>query len=185
MDNSNVGATLVEKGHEYLGKGVNIFEERYLDPPSKRQVIDLKDGNVTTIPILHSDVTETSGSNFAEFTQNFSVKAGVEGSYKGFTASVETKFSRSSRDSIDIKFAQVELISSGAILSLGSDPVVLKRYLNSDFKRALAEADPETLFAAYGTHVAVGLMVGGMLSYYAHSKATEHESEEQFELAAK
>jgi MAC/Perforin domain len=189
MDNSKVGSKVgaahVEKGREYLGKGVNIFAEGYLVPPNKGQVIDLTDGNVTTIPLDRSDVTEASGSNFAEFVQNFSVKAGVEGSYKGFTGSVESKFSKSSRDSIDIKFAQVELISSGAILTLGSDPVVLKRYLNSDFEKALAEADPKTLFAAYGTHVAVAVKVGGMLSYYAHSKTTEHQSETEFQLAAK
>jgi hypothetical protein len=80
MDNSKVGSKVgaahVEKGREYLGKGVNIFAEGYLVPPNKGQVIDLTDGNVTTIPLDRSDVTEASGSNFAEFVQNFSVKAG-------------------------------------------------------------------------------------------------------------
>ena len=185
MDNPKIGAAHLAVGNEYLGRGVNIFEQGYLAPPSNGRVIDLTDGNVTTIPIDTTSVTETYGSNFAEFVQEFSVKAGLEGSYKGFTGSVESKYARSSRDSIDTKFAQLALVSSGAILALSSDPVVLKQYLNADFKKALVEADPKKLFAAYGTHVTVALTIGGMISYYANSKTTEHQSSSEFELAAK
>src|SRR5580704_8946166 len=136
MDNSKVDATYLAKGLEFVGMGVNIFDESYLLPPSNGRVIDTNDGNVTRTPIRQTNAVETFGSNFAEFIQDFSVSAGLEGSYKGFTASVETKFARSSRESVDIKFAQLSLISSGEMLSLGSDPVVLKRYLNADFKAA-------------------------------------------------
>ncbi len=57
----------------------------------------------------------------------------------------EAKFSRSSRNSVDIKFAQLALLSSGAIVSLSSDPAVLRRHLNPDFRKALAERESKQL----------------------------------------
>jgi hypothetical protein len=185
MDNPEVGAVHLAKGVEYLGRGVNIFSQGYLVPPSLGRVIDLTDDNVTMIPLDRTEVKETYGSSFAEFIQTFSVAAGMEGSYRGFSGSVESKFATSSRDVIDIKFAQLSLISSGAIVSLSRDRAVLKRYFNPDFAKALETAKPEELFSAYGTHVAVGLDIGGMISYYAYSKETVHQSERDFKLAAK
>lgn len=185
MDDSKVSATYLIKGLEFIGQGVNIFDEAYLLPPSNGRMLDVSDDNVTITPIRQTDALETFGSNFAEFIQDFSVSAGLDGSYKGFTASVETKFARSSRESVDIKFAQLSLISSGAILSLVGDPVVLRGYLNENFKAALASADPKRLFTTYGTHVAIKVKIGGMISYYSYSKATERQSNSEFEFAAR
>jgi hypothetical protein len=182
MDNSKVDATYLAKGLEFVGMGVNIFDESYLLPPSNGRVIDTNDGNVTRTPIRQTNAVETFGSNFAEFIQDFSVSAGLDGSYKGFTASVETKFARSSRESVEIKFAQLSLISSGEILSLSGN---LKHCLNKHFKEALQADDPKKLFAAYGTHVATKVKIGGMISYYSYSKATERQSTSEFEFAAR
>src|SRR5947209_8334820 len=188
MDIAEVSAAHVAQGLEYIGKGLNIFEEVYLGTPSGARVIDVSEGaggNVTITPVRQTEASEVFGSNFAEFTQSFSIQAGLDGSYKGFTASVETKFAKSTRESIETKFAQLSRVSSGSILSLGGDPVVLKRYLNVDFKAALANAAPKDLFEQYGTHVAIKVTIGGMISYYSYSKTTEHLSDSQFEIAAK
>ena len=184
VENGVVGAALVAKGIEYLGQGVNIFQHGYLESPSHGRVLNITEKDVTKIPINQTSLTETYGSNFAEFLQEFSVEAGLEGSYGGFSASVEAKFSRATRTSIDIKFAQLALLSSGAKLNLSRDKVVLRGLLNPEFKRALDQDDPQELFMAYGTHVAVALRIGGMVTYYSYSKATEHQSEADFKFAA-
>ncbi|EJN08860.1 MAC/perforin domain-containing protein [Bradyrhizobium sp. YR681] len=169
---------------EYLGKGVNVFHEGYLVPPHIGGLLRLTENEVTTTNVGQTDVVETFGSNFAEFIQNFSVAAGLNGSYKGFTGSVETKFASSTRDSVETKFAQLSLISTGSILSISQNPDVLKRYLTPDFEKALAEADPVNLLKLCGTHVAITVVIGGMLSYYSYSKKTEHLSDHDFEVAA-
>lgn len=175
----------VIKGLEYLGKGINIFEETYLAPATASQVIDVSDNNVTSTPIRHTDSNEIFGSSYAEFIEKFAVSAGMDGSYGGFSGSVETKFSSSSFESVETHYAQLSLISSGYMLSAGTDPVVLKRSLNADFKNALATADPKDLFRAYGTHVAVKVKTGGMISYYSYSKSTVKLTDSQFEISAK
>lgn len=173
------------KGLEFLGKGVNIFEEKYLEPATIGQIIDVSDGIVTSTPIPTTDVQEIFGSSYSEFIEKFAISAGVEGSYGGFSGSIETKFSSSDFESLETHYAQLSLISSGYTLSLGSDPAVLKRHLNADFKKALDTAKPEDLFRAYGTHVAVRVKTGGMISFYSYSKATVKLSERDFELSAK
>ena len=185
LDSPQIGAAHLTAGMEYVGRGVNIFTEAYLEHPNKSRMVDLTIDNVTIIPINTTEVSETFGSNFAEFLQDFSVSAGLDASYMGFTASVEAKFATSSRDSVDIKFAQLSLVSSGAIVSLSGDQVVLQRYLNPDFKKALAKSDPRRLFAAYGTHVAIKVRIGGAISYYSYSKASEHQNDSEFKFAAR
>jgi hypothetical protein len=185
MNRPEVSANHLAKSLEYIGKGVNVFSEGYLVPPHLDGLLQLDKAKISETTVHQTDATETFGSNFAEFVQNFSVSAGMDGSYKGFTGSVETKFSSTTRSSIDTKFAQLSLISTGAIWSLSSDPAVLKRYLTADFAEALAKADPMDLLTQYGTHVAIKVITGGMLSYYSYSKKTEHLSDREFEVAAK
>jgi hypothetical protein len=110
MTDHTVQAAYIAKGHDYLGKGVNILAEQYLAPPTGKRIVDLN-GNVDTTPINQTDAVEIYGSNFAEFISEFSIKAGLEGSYGGFTGSVESKYSKSTLDSIDTKFTQLSLIS--------------------------------------------------------------------------
>jgi hypothetical protein len=184
LEDGVVGAALVAKGIEYLGQGVNIFQQGYLETPSHGRMLNITEKDVTKIRINKTNLTETYGSNFAEFLQEFSVEAGLEGSYGGFSASVEAMFSNAQRTSIDIRFAQLALVVSGAKLNLSRDKVVLRGLLNPEFKRALDNDDPQDLFNAYGTHVAVALRIGGMLTYYSYSKATEHQTEKDFKLAA-
>jgi hypothetical protein len=184
MDASMVGAAHVAEGKKYVGRGVDIFREKYLEPANKSRIVK-EDAPVDTIPLGRTELHETYGKNFAEFVQKFAVSAGVEGSYMGFSASVEAKYATSSRQNIDIQFAELSLISSGAIVSLSSDPAALRPFLDPNFKNALETADPKELFTAYGTHLAVKVKIGGIISYYSNSKATEHQSESEFKLAAR
>src|ERR1043165_5194807 len=89
LEDGVVGAALVAKGIEYLGQGVNIFQQGYLETPSHGRMLNITEKDVTKIRINKTNLTETYGSNFAEFLQEFSVEAGLEGSYGGFSASVE------------------------------------------------------------------------------------------------
>lgn len=180
----SIGAAHTSVGTEYVGRGVNIFHEAYLDPPNKSRIV-ATDAPVETIPINTTGLKETYGKDFGEFLQNFAVEAGVEGSYMGFSASVEAQYSLSVRESITTQFAHLSVISSGAIVSLSSDPRTLRKFLDSNFKDAVEKDDPKDLFKAYGTHVAVKVKIGGMLSYYSNSKSTEHQSERDFKAAAR
>lgn len=185
MQISSLHKNYLTKGIKYLGKGVNIFEESYLAPATAGQVIDVDDTNVNVTPIRQTDTSKIFGSSYAEFIEKFAVSAGLDGSYGGFSGSIETKFSRSSFQSAETHYAQLSMISSGFTLSAGVDPVVLKKSLSADFKKALVEATPEDLFHAYGTHVAVKIKTGGMISFYSSSKSTVSMSESDFEVAAK
>src|ERR1044072_5322056 len=99
VENGVVGSALVAKGIEYLGQGVNIFQHGYLESPSHGRVLNITEKDVTKIPINQTSLTETYGSNFAEFLQEFSVEAGLEGSYGGLSARVEGPIFPSTRNS--------------------------------------------------------------------------------------
>ena len=182
MDNPKISAAYLAPALEHLGQGLNIFTEGYLMPPGNGKVLSLKEEDFDIIPVRQTTATETFGSNFAVFIQDFSVAAGLDGSYKGFTASVESKFAKSTRDSIDTKFAQMSLLSVGYYFNVSHDP---KKYLTKEFKQALENDKPEDLFAQYGTHVAIRVTIGGMITYYAYSKTTERLSDVKFEAAAR
>ncbi|GAB4319903.1 MAG: hypothetical protein OHK0047_02180 [Leptolyngbyaceae cyanobacterium] len=97
--------TLAESlGRQFLGRGVNMFTMTCNSAPDKSSVVVVADGTFTNDPIRNNSLNILQGESFTEFTQRLAVEAGLEGSYLGITASVESKFGKAYTQSVDTKF---------------------------------------------------------------------------------
>ena len=184
MTSATVALGAEKGGMEYLGVGVNVFKYRYPHPPVLAQSINPAE-IARTRTSGRTEVDETYGSNFTEFAENLAVAAGLEGSYGGFSGSLDVAYDKNDRNSLNTKFFRIKNTVAGKILVIDHNPDVLKQHLTAEFKSALANFDPAKLFEVYGTHVIVEVSLGGEAEIIFNSSASESVSKEDFELKAK
>lgn len=188
----------------HLGKGYDVSgkyaEEAYvkakvLDPDklvAGDHIADLLTPNATVEEVV-------TGRTLEEYEDKYSVNAGVSGSYRGFSASVEFNFSEHALGTSEYSYATLRHMTKKQILKIYEDEKAadLKSCLTDlfiqDVQKALeskGNADKlkeaaNLLVDKYGTHVITGFSLGGVLEYSMAADATSNESETDWGLAVK
>lgn len=169
-----------------LGVGINVFNYSYPRPPALAKVINTPSG---TYDVRESGLTnreDVYGSNFSEFVEKTAVSVGLEGSYAGFSNSMNTTVGNIDKNSLETKFLKIKNTISGRIVVFNyRDAGSLRKHLNPEFKKAVNRLPPLELFATYGTHVMTEIGLGGEAEVVFNSSASKSESKNTFVLNAK
>ena len=158
---------------QFLGRGYDVFGN-YADPLAlKAEVLDFDSMKAARLieqtKLETSDFRTIEGVTANEYMSELSERAGVSGSYAGFSGSVEVNFSESHYRYSEYSFATVQTLikKHSARITLDTTVATLKGYLTDNATQALNDPTvaPEDVFDVYGTHVLRGIIIGGRLDY--------------------
>lgn len=126
-------------------------------------------------------IRETS---YRSFEKAFSLRAGVRGRYGAFSGSISSEFSQKERTEKTTHFLSINVMCQYATLSIDN---YLSKSLIPEFDDALnsPSVDAKTLFNEWGTHVVVGVRIGGKSTYMCSGSSEHYQSLQTFELEAK
>ncbi len=168
-DENNVG----DVSESLLGRGYDVFDP-YAEPNYVMdRVLDFDalygDGVVEIRSIETANFKTVSGSTYEEYLTDWGVSVGLSGSYKFFSASLETSFSQSDFSSSLYEFATVQarIGKTAHIIEGRSNIDMLRNYLDADFAAAVndLEVSPEELFGRFGTHALTAIVNGARMDY--------------------
>jgi len=160
-------------GMKFLGLGYDVFND-YADPYQvKGAVLDFNsldnDGLIEQIQLEKSEFDTIEGNSVQEYQSKLSERAGVSGSFAGFSGAVKVNFDSSHYTKTEYSFATVQTLIEKytARIKLGTSVSTLKSYLTDNARAAINDVsvDPEQVFVDFGTHVMRGIIVGGRLDY--------------------
>lgn len=159
---------LLGKGYDTTGKYAEEGED------IRAQILDLgklekKDEIATKInPSGWEEYTET-GETLEEYTKKISDKLKVDGTYKGFTASVEGSFSKETYTSKANSFGKTRGVATMEIINLHRNlkGKELQEYLTEQAKADINGTMPaDRVVEKYGTHVMTGIVIGASIDYF-------------------
>lgn len=139
---------------------------------------------------MHPRRRPSTGSSRSEYEDNYSVSAGVSGSYNGFTASIEANFSSHSLSTSEHSFGTWRHLTQKKKLTLFQHLVAadLMNSLSPSFRKDIGldggtRLTPEALIMKYGTHVVTGYSIGGVLEYSMSADASSMETSTDWGIA--
>ena len=167
-------------GYNELGSGYDVFTA-YADVQYvKNQALDLdalnRAGKLSQFVVDKFDLAEHTGTTINEYAESYRASLSVGGSYKFFSAEVNTVFSRMSNVTTQWSFATLQinhLVHGLTVERMLSE--TLRGYLLNQARMDIDTAPPRSLFAMYGTHVIGKLLVGGRLNYNLTALITEQQ----------
>ena len=132
-----------------------------------------------------TDVTTISGSSLSEYRSKFAQSVGVSGSFKGFTASVSTNFSKETYTAAEYSFATYRSYTLKNKIGIKPNVTIeeLKECLTEKAKEDIDNLTPETLFSQYGTHVIIDYRTGGSLDFHFAADMNQFTSTQNIEVA--
>lgn len=183
----------------YLGRGYDASGEYAVDSYVRHNVLDQDSlvlyGHVADVISVNATKEETvTGTTRSEYETNYSVSAGVSGSYKGFTASVEANFSQYALQSAEHSYGTWRHMTQKKKLTLfqNEGAAELMNALSKEFRRDIGyggqtsgRMTPGKLIQKYGTHIVTGYALGGVLEYSMSSDATSSEQSMNWGVALK
>jgi len=156
-----------------LGRGYDVFE-KYANPEFiKSTILDFdaleSAGMIEKTPLEQTTYETISGTTSLSYQEHMGFTADLEGNYKFFSGSLGSSFSSSILSNSANQYAtvQVRVRKNMYAVKNRTDLLILKNYLDSDFKERLNDVDydPNDLFDNYGTHVMVGVITGARYDY--------------------
>lgn len=172
----------IEKGLAFVGNGMDATKEEL---PLAGKIIDNPSSLLNVTPIRKTSLEMIYGETYASFTKELSVSVGIEGSFGGYSASVDTQFDSTSRETTTTQFLKLSTTVAGSVLSIGWDLDVLRANLTSAFATAIESKSPAALIKAYGTHLVAKAEIGGRAEYYCSASSSEKVKESRFKVLAK
>lgn len=163
-------------GMEVLGSGYDLTGN-YADVRDiKAAVLDLErlaaNGNLRQVRVERATYRVVSGRDSHEYQRSLAIEANVEGEYKSktrgtFSGSLKGSFDKKRYTSRDYSFATVQSLIRKRGLRVAREvaPERLSDYLTPAAKKALRRSAPEDLIDTFGTHVLIGVIVGGRLDF--------------------
>ncbi len=138
---------------------------------------DLDNEQQTTTP------THYYGESYSSYESSYSAQAGLSGSYGFFSGSLDTQYTESSRSVEEYQYMTLAVPQQFGIMTLMNQDALP---LETNFEAALNDPDTEAkaLFLEWGTHMVVGVKIGGQSSYMCYSSTAIYETENDFQLAA-
>lgn len=125
---------------------------------------------------------QTSGSSYEEFSRSTEAQMGIEGSYGGFSGSIDAAYSESVRSSSSYYYSSILEAVSGFVLRIKDENLALSAAVQADVDDPAV--DPETVFSRWGTHVVTGVVVGGQCRYWSYGSKETFAEESDFTVAA-
>lgn len=189
-------------GSAALGRGFNIFgrydESSLLLPlfdtssPDGKATVGDQQFDVSANTLVDTSVSQATGDAYSfdsrhAYQEHFSVKAGVEFSFGGFSAEASAAFSEESTSDTEYEFASYEALIEKWSLSLKDSSIssLSSSVLNNpDFKAIPATFSKDNaylffrFFQKYGTHFVASVKVGGRI-YYTAAIEKSHTTSEQ------
>lgn len=156
-----------------LGSGTDIFGEYASEANVKGRVLDLDALHAYGMLTINRNVEEatfihTSGTDISEYASSLALTVGVQGRYKFFSGSIDTRFDRDFYSSTESSFATVHELVKKASLKVSdhyqSGPA-LRNFITPQAAEALASWPAHEIIARYGTHVMVGIFEGARLDF--------------------
>lgn len=179
--------------YQFIGRGYNAITGEYFcySTGLKDQIIEFDENFKPSLETVNSsDVSYSAGQTFTSYQKEFTEKAGIEGGYAGFSASVDVDFSSSEGYTEETSFASANGVNKKEREYLKSTQTsidTLKAHLTEDFKDAInnSKISPEKIFKDYGTHVMLDTYIGGRFTVNYTYKNTERESAESITVGVK
>ncbi len=139
----------------------------------------------TTCSAASSQVhgTETAGETYQEYTSKMTTAFGASGSYGAFAGSIDASFSSEVRTSNSYYYETILDTFSACELELNASAWVLDAEVQAELEGSGA-LTPRALFEKYGTHVVVGVIVGGECRLSMYGSKSEFESVDSFSVNA-
>lgn len=184
----------------HLGKGYDVSGKYAEEAYVKAKVLDtdklVAGDHIADLLTPNQTVEEVvTGKTREEYVENYTVSAGVEGQYAGFTASVETNFSEKALGTQEYSYATLRHMTKKQILKIYENETAadLKDCVSDIFTDDVNKAAGSSGLAAaakllvdkYGTHVITGFALGGSLEYSMAADASTCETETNWSLAVK
>ena len=115
---------------------------------------------VKVINFKIANTSHFSGETASEYQTSMSLRAGLEGSFKGFSGQVNLDYSTTElHSSVNIFIRTRQVIQKWA---LHLDPAALKSHLSQEAKQDLdGNMPPTQVFDKYGAYFVTGIIVGG------------------------
>ena len=172
-DNPPMDTRAVQGAREFLGKGYEGWAY-YADPRSiLKPLFDMSDLGVVEVQQTPSfDETLIYGETRNSYFNQLSAKISLSGAYEGFSGEVSAAFSNDVLNDSSNVYATNKAVQAYHRLTLKDTATLLP-----EAAEALASAEPEWLFATYGTHYLRSVLIGARVffsSYVNSSKVTKN-----------
>lgn len=177
-------------GQITLGRGYNVFGD-YANPLDvtlpvldydaleSAGLIDVFDANATQI-------STASGSSAEEYANTMAINAGLSGSFKNFSGSVETNFAKSTHGKLQNAYATLQLETLKRKVQLvDTDRALLQSFLSGQALADINNPDVSgaTLIDKYGSHVVTGMYLGARLDYSMVTDMSAFDSSQSIDVA--
>lgn len=160
------------KSFSHLGKGYDAMGEYAYDEYVKAPVLDcqkLYEANHIADPITPNNTVEDVivGNTREEYISKYNVSAGISAEAFGFSTSLQTNFSESALSVQENSFGTFRHITKKQIIKLHENltPDMLTSCISQTFTEDVKKLSVNDLVSKYGTHVIMGLSIGGVLDY--------------------
>lgn len=170
-------------GKNYLGMSINVLKGEtkpentmLLQNVTKAEINRFTGGKLVSSRMESEDITEA--------TSKYSTHMGMEGSYGAFSAKAEMDMSEEFKERSRTKTIIFSKDLSAASLSMKAQVVDLNLELH--FEQALNDPNVSgiTLFNNYGTHITLGVKVGGRVSAVYNSTSNSKEAQKSLSVSA-
>lgn len=171
------------KGQNYLGMSLNVLKgeikpeyKMLLEPLSREEVTYFDGGKLETKRMESENITEA--------TSKYSTHIGMEGSYGAFSAKAAMDMSGELKERSRTK--TIIFSKDHTIAKLQIKTQVKDLELASDFEEDLNDPNVSAieLFNNYGTHITLGLKVGGRVSVVYTAKSNSKAAQKSLTVSA-
>ncbi|KAK0187423.1 MAC/Perforin domain-containing protein [Armillaria mellea] len=183
-----------------LGATYNVLNGLYADARSCMQVVvdwpnlpfhDVTFGDkVWGVPdmvnyhaVSRTEFNSTFGKSADDYSRALSSRTELGAEWPFFSGSVSVDFSQSETNNMANSFTRVMHEVTLYTMSL-PPPLELQMYLRPAFVKILDSADPELIYAQYGTHIVSNLIIGGRAAFTCTTDTTKYSADDSIEIAA-
>jgi hypothetical protein len=171
----------IQGAHEFLGKGYEGWAY-YADPRSiLKPLFDLSDLSVVEVQQAPSfDETLIYGETRNSYFNQLSAKISLAGAYEGFSGEVSAAFNNDVLNNSSNVYATNKAVQAYHRLTLKDAARLLP-----DAAEAIADAEPEVLFATYGTHYLRSVLIGARVFFSSYVNSSQVTKNFQMSAAVK
>ena len=174
-----------------LGRGYDILGNYADNKEVRAQVLDFEalqlSENIDVRDVERATIESFSGSSIEEYTENMEASVEISGSYKGFSGSLSTNFSTSSYSKSAYSYSTLQSRIYKRELSVDiTSTNEMREYLTEKASNDLNNPSitPKEILDRFGSHVLVGIFLGGRLDYNVATNMTTFESTTSIGVAA-
>lgn len=191
----SLGFVLAQDILDTLGYGFSEYDGTFDNFRVRARVLDL--GSLRTsngfqirekVDVRFYDTVRKeshSTEGFNEFTTSLKASVSIGGSYAGFKANVEARYSSSVTERFEYYFSRIALVAERVRLQINAHSVsAMRQLIIPEVAAKLESASPYSIFARYGTHVTTGVIAGGMLELWSYSDKRDFSSKVEFSTSA-